>query len=381
MQFDSFRQTDGETSGLFGSPYAVDYYGLEPEPSTERPRICRAQNHAALASSLTHNSANPESWTLPFSPGDLVTVELSFDEAFSGDYIIDQAGRVLLPYIRPIVIAGKTAEAAARAIEAALVSEGMLLPGAIRISVRVKHYAPIQVAISGAIYEPGKVVINKRSAETEIQERTAAVGDHSELRSLTAAIRAASGVRPDADLNKIVVIRGGWQHVVNLSGALSGNSVTDFPLMAGDTVHVPSLGCFQPELMRPSQITMRGFRVFMSNLIVPAADNSSGAVGRYSTNLPYGTRLLQAAVSANCVGGIQSTNASRTIVLASTNPLTGKVEVMERSVEALLRTPNQEIANPFLMPNDAVACYDSAVTNLRDIARTVADLISPLKRL
>lgn len=378
IQYDSFRKPSGHETGVYGSPYVVDYYGLEDATDTDRFRICRARNFDVVPVALRQSAAKEALLELPFSPGDLVTVALSFDEAFSGDYVIDQAGRIPLPYIQPVKIAGKSAETAGQAIESALVAEGMILPGASRISVRVKHFAPVDIAVSGAVFQPGQVRINDQPAEVLMDERTEATGDFSAHRSVTAALRGASGVRPDAELNKVVVIRKGWQHVVDMSGAITGQAVNDFPLMAGDMVYVPSIGCFQPELMRPSQITMPGFRVFISNLIVPAADNSSGAVGRYSTNLPYGTRLLQAAVSANCVGGIQSTNASRTVVLASTNPLTGKVEVIERSVEALMRTPHEEIANPFLMPNDAVACYDSAVTNVRDIARTLADIISPV---
>ena len=44
-------------------------------------------------------------------------------------------------------------------------------------------------------------------------------------------------------------------------------------------------------------------RVFMSNLTMPATGNNPSAIDNYATNLPYGTRLLQATASANCMGG------------------------------------------------------------------------------
>jgi hypothetical protein len=119
----------------------------------------------------------------------------------------------------------------------------------------------------------------------------------------------------------------------------------------------------------------------MSNLIDSAGDNSSAAVGQYSTSLPYGTRLLQAAVSANCVGGKDWTNAPRRVVLSSKNPITGETQVIERSVEDLMTMPNKAQINPYLMPNDAVACYDSTITNYRDIAKTLAEIIVPFKLL
>jgi hypothetical protein len=43
--------------------------------------------------------------------------------------------------------------------------------------------------------------------------------------------------------------------------------------------------------------------------------------------------------------------------------------------------PNKGNINPYLMPNDAVACYDSDITNYRDIAKTLVDLILPFKLL
>jgi L-2-hydroxyglutarate oxidase LhgO len=43
--------------------------------------------------------------------------------------------------------------------------------------------------------------------------------------------------------------------------------------------------------------------------------------------------------------------------------------------------PNKAQINPYLMPNDAVACYDSTITNYRDIAKTLAEIIVPFKLL
>ena len=43
----------------------------------------------------------------------------------------------------------------------------------------------------------------------------------------------------------------------------------------------------------------------------------------------------------------------------------------------LMAGVNDASVNPYLMPNDAVACYDSAVTNVREVARTVTDILSP----
>ena len=121
--------------------------------------------------------------------------------------------------------------------------------------------------------------------------------------------------------------------------------------------------------------------MFLSNLTVPATGNAISAVGKEASSLPYGSRLLSAAMSANCVGGINATSASRHAVLVRTNPLSGRAEALERPIHDLLRHPEELAVNPHLMPNDSIACYDSGVTNLRDIARTIADVLLPFSLL
>jgi protein involved in polysaccharide export with SLBB domain len=314
---------------------------------------------------------------LPLSPGDLIEVMMEYGEGFNGTYILDNLGLVNLPIIDAIDASGISPRDLSQKIELALIKSGIFRPAMATVHVKILHLAAIEVPVTGAVFQPGRVLINKKSANSEMVQRVVADGDYSNKRLLSEAIRAASGVRPDAKLDQVILIRQGWQIEVDLTGILSGVAVHDYPLIAGDQVIVPSTGCFQSHLVRPSQITPKGFRVFMSNLIDSAQSNSNAGVGRYSTNLPYGTKLLQAAVSANCIGGKEWTNAPRKVMLASVNPITNQTQVIERSVEELMRNANRDDINPFVMPNDAIACYDSGVTNLRDVARTAVDLLTP----
>lgn len=318
---------------------------------------------------------------LPLSAGDMVDVQIEDGDGFSGRYIVNPDGRISIPHVSAVVVGGLSEEDASDAIEVALIKAGLFRAHTASVSLRVLQWAPIEVTVTGAVFEPGRVRINENIQDSVITDRVSAFGDHAARRSLAEALRSASGIRPDAKLDQVVVVRNGWQMELDMSGVLTGTPVNDISLVANDQVIVPTTGCFQPELVRPSQITPKGFRVFMSNLIVPALDNASGAVGRYSSSLPYGTRLLQAAVSANCVGGTQMTNAPRRVVLASKNPLTGDFQVIERSVEELMRQAHMEEINPYMMPNDAVACYDSDMTNIRDIARTISDILLPVRLL
>ncbi|TWX68099.1 polysaccharide export protein [Colwellia demingiae] len=318
---------------------------------------------------------------LLLSPGDLVEVIIEDGEGFNGRYIVDNAGYVKLPIIGVVEAGGATTNKLETKIELALIRAEIFQPDSASVTIYVLNWSSIEVAVAGAVFQPGTVLINKKPTGIQNSEHLEAYGDYSTTRLLSEAIRAASGIRPDAKLDQIILISKGWQVQIDMTGMLTGNLVNDYPLVAGDRVIVPSTGCFQAHLVRPSQITPKGFRVFMSNLIDSAGDNSSAGIGRFSTSLPYGTRLLQAAVSANCVGGKEWTNAPRRVVLSSKNPITGETQVIERSVEQLMTMPNKARINPYLMPNDAVACYDSDITNYRDIAKTLTDLIIPFKLL
>ncbi len=315
------------------------------------------------------------------SPGDMVAVFLENGEGFNGNYIINSRGLLTLPLLAPIDVMGLPSNRVAEKISMALIKREIFKPATANVTVQVLNWSEIEVSVSGAVFNPGRVLINELRPTSKLEQITDAFGDFSSKRLLSEALRASGGVRPDAKLDQVILIRKGWRIETDMSGILTGKAVKDYPLIAGDRIIVPTTGCFQANLVRPSQITPKGFRVFMSNLIDSAGSNANAAVGKYSSNMPYGTRLLQSAISANCVGGKQWTNAPRKVVLVSVNPLTAQTQVIERSIEELIRNPNREQINPYLMPNDAVACYDSDVTNLRDIAATIADVILPLTLL
>ena len=51
--------------------------------------------------------------------------------------------------------------------------------------------------------------------------------------------------------------------------------------------------------------------------------------------------------------------------------------MIARSIEDLVRRADRDDFNPVLLPNDAIACYDSHVTNARDIIAMVSETVSP----
>ena len=314
---------------------------------------------------------------MPLSVGDRVSVRIPEGEEFSGIFEISIGGTLQIPHVGGLQVNGFTPDNIQTLVADQMVEKELFRAHTISVSVTVQQWAPIDVFVSGATFAPGRVTINHQRPDQLNFKQTQVSGDGGRDRLLTTALQAAGGIRPDADIRNIQVIRGGRTFEVDLSGVFDGRTASDFALASGDQVVVPSVGFFQKDLVRPTQMTPPGIRVFMSNLTTPASSNSLSAIGNDATKVPYGTRFLRGVVSSNCVGGTQMTNAARRAVLISTNPLTGKTEVIERSIQQLVSDPDRDDINPFLMPNDGIACYDSSVTNMRDIAKTFSDLLNP----
>jgi polysaccharide biosynthesis/export protein len=320
--------------------------------------------------------------SLPLSIGDRISITIPSGELFTGSYEVNIDGTLKLPYLKPLLVAGLEPTEIEQKLYTILTTERYFQPNFLRVSVAVLEWAPIRVVVSGAVFEPTRVFINAPNKEEQRTPKSTFIsGDYAPKRYLTTAVQGAGGITPYADLKNIQVIRGDRTMIVDLSGIFTGEPVDDLPLIADDRVIVPTTGKFQNDLVRPSQITPGGVKVLLSNLTVPATSNASASVNKDSTGFPYGSRFSQAVVAANCAGGTGSTNANRRAVLVHTDRLTGQTTAYDRSVEDLLRNSTDNTNNPFLQAEDGVACYDSTVSDVRDITRTILDFINPFNAL
>ena len=322
--------------------------------------------------------AVPSALALPLSEGDRINVLVDEGSEFSGKYQVGLEGDLVLPYVGAVRIAGAEPAKAAQILAESLVAGRYFRAGAARVSVQVLEWGPVEVTVSGAVNMPGRVRINTPPPRDRAPERTEeAPGARLPERHLSDALRAAGGIRPDADIRRVQLARGGATREFDLLGYFDGTQVEDTPLVSGDVIIVPLTGVEDPRLARPSRLTPPGVRVFVSNLTQPAADNNASTVNMGGLSFAYGSRFSQAVVAANCAGGIRATSAGRKAVLVRTDRLTGEIRKWEGEIEQLL-TPQSAEANPILLEGDAVVCYDSTVTNIRDVFRTIFDIVLPI---
>ncbi len=318
---------------------------------------------------------------LPISPGDQLNIMIAGDEDWNGVYEVSVGGGIDIPLLGRLTVAGLTVPAIKTILADELVDQQLVRRNAVNVDASVVEWSPIEVFVRGAVFQKGRVSINFAKPEFLELRAMRDGGDDGQGRLLSFALQQAGGVRPDADLSSIQILRHGETIPVDLSGLVHGELVRDVPLISGDEVVVASTGRFDDELAAPTQITPPGIRVFMSNATAPVYGNSLAHITKDESALPYGSRLVHALISMNCIGGTQSVNSARRTVLISKDHVTGEISVTERSVQRLLREPNRLDVNPYLMPSDAIACFDTDVSNIREIAKVFNDLFSPLVAL
>ncbi|MBD2200060.1 polysaccharide biosynthesis/export family protein [Calothrix anomala FACHB-343] len=316
---------------------------------------------------------------LPLSRGDRLNILMIEGEGFSGSYVVNLDGTLNIPYLQPLLVESLEPPQVEQVISQALLAARIFKPNVLQVSVQVVYWAPVQVSVAGELFQPGTVLINAASdAQASLaQQSTQISGNYPSDRYLTSALRSAGGVMPDANIKEVRLIRGNQEKIIDVSGVFTGEFFDDVPLISGDKIIVPKAENFQNELMRPSRITPPGIKVYMSNLTVPASSNSTSSINQDSSSFPYGSRLSQAVIAANCAGGTRSTNAHRRATLVRTNRMIGETKYLDRPVEELLRKSHNDVDNPFLMPYDGVICYDSRFTNIKDFLNTIGGWIAP----
>ncbi|TMV58009.1 hypothetical protein FGG78_36740, partial [Thioclava sp. BHET1] len=155
------------------------------------------------------------------SPGDLVDLRVANDTTFTNTYVVSRDGTLKLPFLSAIRAQGRSPEAVESDIAAALVKGGFFST-APRVSVLVSDFAPARVAVSGAVFEPHTLEIGQVSGAEIDSRRQSALGASTDARDLAVALRNAGGIRPDADLSAVELIRGGQRYQLDLRPMVEG---------------------------------------------------------------------------------------------------------------------------------------------------------------
>jgi len=141
--------TSGLPTGVVRAPASRQSTKL-PNPN-EAPVIWNDAGQAGLPPVVGVQPASP--MAAPIGPGDFLDISEFHTPEFHSVVRVSSAGVVTLPMIHEVKLEGLDEQAAARAIETALVAKGMLRHP--QVSVLVTSYAGQDVSVLGEVVRPG----------------------------------------------------------------------------------------------------------------------------------------------------------------------------------------------------------------------------------
>ena len=141
--------TSGLPTGVVRLP-SSEQRPILPNPK-ESPTVWDNASQAGLPPLAAAQQAAP--MPAPIAPGDFLDVSEFHTPEFHSQVRVTPGGAVELPMIHEVKIGGLDEQGAARAIEAALVAQGMLLHP--QVSVLVLTYAGQDVSVLGEVVRPG----------------------------------------------------------------------------------------------------------------------------------------------------------------------------------------------------------------------------------
>jgi polysaccharide export outer membrane protein len=214
--------TSGLPAGVAHIPQTVETRE-KPNPK-DAPPVWNDAGGANQAGVQTGASQAGVAMPAPIGSGDFLDISEFGTPEFRSSVRVSTAGTVTLPMIGEVQLGGLDEQAAARAIEAALVAKGMLLHP--QVSVLVISYAGLDVSVLGDVVRPG-------------------VYPYAVHHRLLDAVSQASGVAPGAGRLVNIIHRNDpdTPHRVALDPDGADPGVDHNPeLVPGDTVEVSRSG-------------------------------------------------------------------------------------------------------------------------------------------
>jgi len=141
---------DGLPTGVARIPFTQDTKTV-PNPK-DSPAVWNGPLEPAGAAAQV-GSQTGAPMPAPIGPGDSLDVSEFHTPEFHTAVRVSAEGTIMLPMVNEVAVGGMDEQGAARAIEAALLSKGMLLHP--RVSVLVTGYAGQDVSVLGEVARPG----------------------------------------------------------------------------------------------------------------------------------------------------------------------------------------------------------------------------------
>lgn len=174
----------------------------------------------------SENAAVPDTYTV--GPGDQLKINLYGKESDSFDVIVDREGRLSIPDLSPVEVAGLTFAEIKELVKAKVEQEVI----GVKAFVSLGQLRSMRILVLGEAYKPGSYSV-------------------SSLTTVSHALFVSGGVSDIASLRNIQVKRAG-KVVVNFDLydlLIKGDSSNDIVLKPGDAVFIPSVG---------AQVTVEG---------------------------------------------------------------------------------------------------------------------------
>jgi polysaccharide biosynthesis/export protein len=118
-------------------------------------------------------------------PSDLVSVNVYRAPEFSGDFRVDDSGKIMMPLIGLVPVQGMTTVELAKDLRTRLSKSYYVDPN---VSVSLKESVSRQIVLDGSIGKPGAYPLSGRT-------------------TLMEAVARAGGVGPDSNLRRVVIFR------------------------------------------------------------------------------------------------------------------------------------------------------------------------------
>lgn len=228
----------------------------------------------------------------------------------------------------------------------------------------------INVAVVGEVYRPGPYTLQGGVARTGDAGTPGSTGSANSRTTVTRAIQAAGGIRPEADIRKVQVVRPTRTGIpqifdANLWSLLTdGDLAQDAALQEGDTIIVPVATALTAQEV--SELASASFSPDTIRVNVVGEVKRPGTV-----ELPPNTPLSQAILA---VGGFNQSRASQgtaDLVRLNENGTVTRSEIPVDFAQGI-----SEENNPLLRNNDVVIVDRNALAGFSD---TLGTVLSPLR--